>query len=575
LTPFINRAGQPDEPVSRWLRRQAPAWLMPCSIVLALSEAGIIIAQAALLALIFHAAVIEGLGVADLTSMLGWLLAIFLLRAGLRALRGVLSARASGAVRLDLRPRLFERVAAAGPLLSGKLGTGRLVTSLVDQVETLDGYYARFVPQLAAAVIIPALIAVAVATQNWLAGLLLALTAPLIPLFMALVGMGAEQLSRQHQQALGRLSGLFHDRLRGLDTIRRFGAEAHEAERLAGFSNEFRRRTMAVLRLAFLSSAVLEFFTAIAIASLAIYIGLGLLDYIQFGPAGDLTLGIGLFILLLAPEFFSPLRQLAQHWHDRANALAAGSEIRDLLTTPAARPEPTEEALELPRQNCPVQVNKLRFGYTGRNEILHGINLSIKAGERVLITGASGSGKSTLISLLAGFLAPESGTILFDRTRVDELTMAQLAKCRAWLGQSPVLFPGSIADNIALGQPGANAESIQRAAQLAAVVEFTDRLPHGLQTAVGQDGFGVSGGQVQRIALARALLNPRPILLLDEPTASLDPYSEHTVWKTVSAAASALSMTVICASHSRGATAFADRVFHLENGRLREQPHDG
>ncbi len=543
---------------------------MPWSFSLALVEAGLIIAQAALLAFVFHAVVIEGLAMAELVAVLAWLLSVFMLRAGLSALKGALSAHASAAVRLDLRPRLFERMAGAGPLLSGQLGTGRLATSLVDQVETLDGYYARFLPQLAAALVIPTLIATAVAYQNWLAGLLLALTAPLIPLFMVLVGMGAEQLSRRHQQSLGRLSGLFHDRLRGLDTIRRFGAQSHEADRLAGLSDEFRRRSMAVLRLAFLSSAILEFFAAVAIASLAIYIGLGLLDYIRFGPATDLTLATGLFILLLAPEFFSPLRQLAQHWHDRANALAAAAEIRELLATPAARPEPLAAALHLPRQTCSVRVNDLRFAYPGRKPALRGINLTIKAGEHVLITGASGSGKSTLINLLAGFLAPENGSIVFDRTRIDELTTAQLAECRAWLGQSPVLFPGSIADNIALGQPGANSESIRRAARLAAVDEFTDHLPHDLQTTVGQDGFGLSGGQAQRIALARALLIPRPILLLDEPTASLDADSEHKVWTAISAAASARSMTVVCASHSRQAPAFADRVLHLDSGRLQE-----
>jgi len=301
-----------------------------------------------LLAWVIAAAVIDARDLAALWLPLLGLLAVFTARALLGGLRGTLTARASGEVRQQLRSELFARMLDAGPLLKGRLGTGSLTTVLVEQVESLDPHYSRFLPQMATVTVVPAAILVAVFWANWLAGALLLITAPLIPAFMILIGMGAQQVVRDQQQALGRLSGLFFDRLRGLDTLRRFGAEQRESRRIATFAEDFRARTMRVLRVAFLSSAVLEFFSAIAIATLAIYIGLGLLGFIELGPAESLTLFSGLFILLLAPEFYNPLRTLAQHWHDRAGALAAAEGIREVLAAPPARPEPARPAAEIP-----------------------------------------------------------------------------------------------------------------------------------------------------------------------------------------------------------------------------------
>jgi len=292
-----------------------------------------------LLAWVIAAAVVDGRELAALHLPLLGLLAVFALRALVGGVRGVLTSRASGEVRQQLRGELFARMLDAGPLLKGRLGTGSLATVLIEQVESLDPHYARFMPQMATVTVVPVAILVAVFWANWLAGALLLLSAPLIPGFMILIGMGAQQVVRGQQQALGRLSGLFFDRLRGLDTIRRFGAEQRESARIAAFAEDFRSRTMRVLRVAFLSSAVLEYFSAIAIATLAIYIGMGLLGFITLGPAETLTLFSGLFILLLAPEFYNPLRTLAQHWHDRAGALAAAEGIREVLAAPVARPE--------------------------------------------------------------------------------------------------------------------------------------------------------------------------------------------------------------------------------------------
>ena len=525
--------------------------------------------QAALLAWVISAAVIDAQDLAALRLPLLGLLAVFAARALVGGLRGILTARASGEVRQQLRGELFARMLDAGPLLKGRLGTGSLTTVLVEQVESLDPHYARFLPQMATVTVVPLTILVAVSWANWLAGALLLLTAPLIPAFMILIGMGAQQVAREQQQALGRLSGLFFDRLRGLDTIRRFGAEQRESARIAAFAEDFRARTMRVLRVAFLSSAVLEYFSATAIATLAIYIGMGLLGFVELGPAETLTLFSGLFILLLAPEFYNPLRTLAQHWHDRAGALAAAEGIREVLAAPLARPEPAEAAKAIPTAACPVRMRGVRVSLPGRGTLFAGLDLDVAAGEKLVLTGASGCGKSTLLSLAGGFLQPADGEILLGGVPLAALTRTQLSQVRAFLGQQPFLYAASIRDNILLGHP-ADEAPLQRAVTLAGLDRFIATLPAGLDTRLGQDGLGVSGGQARRISLARVLLAPRPLLLLDEPTASLDADTERQFWADLDRALAAQPMTVICASHSALALRWADRALLLADGQLRE-----
>ena len=522
-----------------------------------------------MLAWLIAAAVVDARELAALQLPLLGLLAVFALRALVGGVRGVITARASGEVRQQLRSELFVRMLDAGPLLKGRLGTGSLTTVLIEQVESLDPHYARFMPQMATVTVVPVAILVAVFWANWLAGALLLLSAPLIPAFMILIGMGAQQVVRGQQQALGRLSGLFFDRLRGLDTLRRFGAEQRESARIAAFAEDFRARTMRVLRVAFLSSAVLEYFSAIAIATLAIYIGMGLLGFITLGPAETLTLFSGLFILLLAPEFYNPLRTLAQHWHDRAGALAAAEGIREVLAAPVARPEPARPADTIPTDACPVYIRSVGIALPGRPVLFKGLDLDVPAGQKLVIAGASGCGKSTLLSLAGGFIQPDGGEILLGEVPLAALTRAQLSRVRAYLGQQPFLYAASIRDNILLGH-AADDTALQRAVAVAGLERFLATLPAGLETRLGQDGLGVSGGQARRIALARVLLAPRPLLLLDEPTASLDADTERQFWSDLDRVLAAGPMTVICASHSALALRWADRALRLADGELQE-----
>lgn len=565
--------GQPirrDTRALKWLRRQAPAWLGAGSAGLALSEAVIIIVQAGLIAVIAHRIFILGQPVAAVDTLLGLLLGVFMLRALADGLRGILAAGASARVRLELRDRLVRRLSHAPPDPSRE--TGRLAAACIEQIDALDGYYARYLPQLVAAGLIPAVILAAVFSLDWIAGLALLLTGPLIPVFMALIGFGAERLSREHHAAMARLGGWFLDRLRGAETLRLFRAEGDEIRRVGDMTDRLRQRAMAVLRVAFLSSAVLEFLSAVAIATLAIYIGLGLMGMLEFGPAPRLTLFNGLFILLLAPEYFQPIRALSQGWHDRADARGALAELQPLLDLPPARMPPARPA-DLPAaEGMAVALRDIGFAHANRRALFDNLNLDITVGERIVLTGPSGGGKSTLLQLLAGSLAPQSGRIHFNGVDLALISDDNLAARVAWLDQRPVLFAGSIVDNLRAAWPQADATTVTRAAERAGVNEFARCLPAGLDTRVGEDGFGLSGGQIQRIALARALIRPKPLLLLDEPTASLDAAGETRILEALEAWLVERRATVICASHRPALLPWADRILEIRNGQLTQIP---
>lgn len=555
---------------NKWLTAREPRGFRPALIALTGLQAALVVAQAWLLAVLIDSALLAERTPAELAPQLAALLAVFLGRAFVDSARSWLAADVAAAVRARLRPRLFAHIADAGPAFAAQTGAGALSTTLIEQVDLLEKWYGQFLPQRIAAVVIIPILLLAVVWQDWLAGLFLALAAPLIPLFMALVGWGAEQASRDQQRELVRLGGVFLDRLRGLDTIRRFGSEEHELGRLEELIEGFRQRTLAVLKLAFLSTAALEFFSSVAIAVVAIYVGLGLLGYIQFGPAPALTLKSGLFVLLLAPEYFLPLRQLSQAWHDRADSLAAAGAIRTILETPPARREPENPDPIEPGRACRVEGRGLSLSRPGRGTIIDNVDLSIEAGQRVLIRGPSGSGKSTLLDLIGGFLAPDSGHLRIDGVELERIDSDTLATLRGWMGQQGGLFEGTLADNIRLSKPEADGNELAAAVAAAGLDDWVAGLPQGLDTTIRASGEGLSGGQARRLLLARALLRPRPLLLLDEPTASLDADTATTLWATLGDLSQDRGPTVICASHDPAAAEWADRTLELDGGRLRE-----
>ncbi len=560
--------GNAPDGLTDWLARHQPGWLKPALVALAVVEAGLIVGQAWLIASSAHALFVEQTALGSLMPGLWLLLALLLARAALGGCRQMLSARASIAVRRSLRADLLASIESTGPVGMGP--PGELVPAFDEQVEALDGFYSRFVPQRTASTVLPPLLLVFVFFTDWIAGLLLLLAAPLIPLFMALIGMGAEQVARAQFQSMARLGGWFLDRIQGAATLRLFRAEEAARVEVAGRTDELRRETMRVLRLAFLSSATLEFFSSVAIATVAIYIGLGLIGSIEFGPAPSLTLGTGLFVLLLAPEFFQPLRALSQGWHDRADARAAVTEARAIIDRPPARPLAEAEFEPTPPAASRVSLHAVGFGYADRHRLFSGLELEIPAGQRVGLVGASGCGKSTLISLLAGFLHADEGCIELDGRPLARFAPGALRAHVAWLGQRPQLLVGSIAENISIGAPQAGRAEVERIAEQARVTPFAERLPQGLDTPVGEGGYGLSGGQVQRIALARALIAPKPLILLDEPTASLDPEAEAEVLAALDRLLQARHSTVVCATHRPATVAWADRRIAMDRGRIVE-----
>lgn len=329
---------------------------------------------------------------------------------------------------------------------------------------------------------------------------------------------------------------------------------------------------MHVLRLAFLSSAVLEFFSAVAIAMVAIYVGMGLIGFVQFGPADDLTLASGLFVLLLAPDFFAPLRALSQGWHDRAGARAAGAAIRRELDRPRNRPLAEAGFAPEPPPASSLELVDVSFAHPGRGPLFEALNLRIPAGQRVVLVGPSGGGKSSLVALMAGFVQPDTGLIRIDGQPLARFSNGARAAHVGWLSQRPTLFAGSVAENIALGLDDCPAGKVEAAARMAGVTEFTDRLPQGLAARIGEGGYGLSGGQAQRVALARMLLDPRPLILLDEPTAGLDESAEAAFLDALDRMLAARAATVVYATHRQAMVAWADRVLEVRDGRVIERP---
>jgi ATP-binding cassette, subfamily C, bacterial CydD len=540
------------KPHRRWLYR---AWLAGLGAGLAT------IALAAAIAWAVHQALFGPEG-ASPWPWLGLALAAVLARHGLQALRDWAGQQLAFHVRRDLRERLVATAAGIGPLhLAHRGHSGAWANRYQEQVEALGGYYARYLPALGLALAVPLALLAAAFTQDWVAGLLLLLSAPLIPVFMALIGMGSQQVHEAQQEEQNRLAGHFLDRIRVLDLLRRSLALDAARDEVAQAADGYRRLSMRVLRVAFLSSAVMEFFSAVAIGLVAIYVGFALLGFLEFGPAGQMTLFSGLFVLLLAPEYFQPLRQFAQSYHDRAGAVAAAGALAPLLQDPPAPPQAPAPLPPGPAQPL-LRLDRVSLRYDpGGPPALDDLTLSVAPGERIAVVGPSGSGKSTLLALCAGFVSPSTGS----------LALAGPARHLAWMGQRAHLFHGSLRDNLLLGAaPDTRDDDLLTALAAAGLRVDDPTLPRGLDTPIGEGNRGLSGGQAQRVALARALLSGSRLWLLDEPTSALDPATEADLLGRILLHALERGTTVLLATHHEAVYRRLDRVIRLDQGQLRE-----
>jgi ATP-binding cassette subfamily C protein CydD len=511
---------------------------------------------------------------AALPSVLPWLL-VFGAASVLRCACAYLAQRwpAEGALRIQQRLRrtildaLFVSQGTGMLLASSDTQAAQTAHTLLEQVDKLEPYYTRYMPRLVGTVLCPLLLLLVIFPTDWVSGIILLLTTPVIPFYMALIGKGAESVSRRQMAITRGLSATLLDYLQGMQTIKALGATARAEQTIAGASHELSKRTMAVQRVAFLSSAVLEFFSTFAIAILALYIGLSLLNYIHFGtsPTG-MSLQTGLFILLLAPSYFQPLRAFAAAYHDRVDALAAAAHIIALLQAAPQPPDTAQSQQTVQEVMQHMELCHVTLRYPGRTSpALSDITLRIDQGEKVALVGPSGAGKSSLLSILAGFIGASEGEVFLNGRSLVKTAPMHVA----WIGQRPYLFPGTLAENIALGRPQASRQEIEAAASEARVMDFAATLPSGLDTVIGERGLGISGGEAQRVALARAFLAKAPFLVLDEPTAHLDADTEAALVETI--AALARGKTLVLATHSPSLLALVERVLFLDEGRLLRQ----
>ncbi|MDY0308649.1 MAG: thiol reductant ABC exporter subunit CydD [Castellaniella sp.] len=576
--PAIVQAATPAQ--TRWLKGLARLARIP--LVLAatapLLAGGLLVLQSWLLSGVLEAGFVHGIDRTALMQPLAWIVTLILMRAALSWAGERAGTLAAERIKHTVRQTLMRTLLAAGPTWTRRQASGELAGTVVEQTEALDGHFSRYLPSMAAAAILPIAFSLVILPVDLIAGLLLLATAPLIPLFMALVGWGAEAASRRHLHTFARLSGLFADRLRGLATLKLHGRAQAEATAVAQASDTLRARTLAVLRIAFLSSAVLEFFAALGVAGVAVYIGLSYLGYLDLRPQ-PLTLQAGFFCLLMAPEVYAPLRQFAAHYHDRAAARAAVAQIEDtfgcLPATDPATPQPTDSVQdtqahawspERQATGLAVQAGPLRLSLPERpHPILNGLTLSARAGEHIALLGDSGAGKTSLLEVLARIQTAD-GPLSLDGRPLSEWPEAVLREQLILIGQRPYLLQGSIADNIRLGCANASPEAVALAAQRACVSDFAQHMPHGLDSQIDPRGQGLSGGQAQRVALARLYLRAPRLILLDEPTAHLDAATRDAVLDGL--LDFARGRTLLLATHSAEVASRFPRRIQLAGGRI-------
>ncbi|GAA0517743.1 thiol reductant ABC exporter subunit CydD [Streptomyces mordarskii] len=554
------------KPIDPRLLRYARAtrFFLVASVALGLAGAGLVIAQAMLIAEIVVGAFQRGEDLEALTLPLGLLALVAVGRATVSWLTELAAHRAGAAVKSELRLRLVERAVRLGPSWLDSQRTGELTTLATRGIDALDDYFARYLPQLGLAVVVPVAVLARIVTADWISALIIVATLPLIPLFMMLIGWATQSRMNRQWRLLSRLSGHFLDVVAGLPTLKVFGRAKAQAASIRAITADYRRATLKTLRLAFLSSLALELLSTVSVALVAVDIGMRLVH-------GEMDLYTGLVVLVLAPEAYLPLRQVGAQYHAAAEGLAAADEVFAVLErepsntggspAPDARAVPDARAALDPR-NAALTLDGLVVRHPGRSEpSLARTSLEIRPGETVAVVGPSGAGKSTLLNAVLGFATPDEGRVLIGGRDLAALDPESWRRQIAWVPQRPYLFAGTIAENVRLARPDADDAAVRAALRDADALRFVSALPDGIEARLGEMGAGLSAGQRQRIALARAFLADRPVLLLDEPTANLDGETEASVVEAVRRLAE--GRTVLLVVHRPALLPLADRVLRL------------
>ena len=550
--------------LQKWLREQQKTvkkYLL-LNVFFGAISALFMMGQMALIALMLHKIIIEHQTASQFIAEIGLLFGSFTARAVLIWLREQMGFKAGKTLRLHLRQQIIQKLLAVGPMSLQQKPTGSWANLMLEQVENLHNFYARYLPQQFLSLIVPILILCVVFPINWAAGLILFSTLPLLPIFMALAGIKAVEANQRNIGVLSRMSGQFLDKLRGLETIRLFGQAEKQTEQIYQSTEEFRLSTMDVLKMAFLSSAVLEFFTAISIAVMAVYFGFTFLGELDFGGYGvAVGLFTGFFCLMLAPEFYQPLRELGVFYHDKAAAIAAADNIEaflneEVLSHQVSQKDFQNQPLVIQAKDCVV------LSVQGKC-LTQPLNFEICEKQHIALVGQSGAGKSSLMNMLLGFL-PYEGSVTINGVELRELNLSQWRAKLAWVGQNPQLIRGSLKENILLGNREVSEQSLEQALSRSKADEFVYRL--GLEHQVQDSNAGISGGQAQRIAIARALLRDYELLMLDEPTASLDLQSEQQVLEALQHLSQ--QNTTLMITHRVEDLANCDEIWVMKKGEI-------
>jgi thiol reductant ABC exporter CydD subunit len=549
--PKHPRRGPIDPRLLRYTR--STRRFLTFSVVLGFVTAVLVTAQAWYLSSAVTGAFIHHEGLGAVRGALALLFVVVAARATVVWWTERAANRASASAKSDLRSALVEHVARLGEAGRPVDGSGSVALLATKGVDALDAYFARYRPQVFLAVIVPLTVMVVVAGKDWVSAVIIILTVPLIPVFMALVGASTREHTERQFATLQHLGGHFLDVVSGLPTLKVFGRAKAQAVAIKEVTDRYRETTMATLRISFLSSLILELLATISVALVAVSVGLRLLNsHLDFRTA--------LFVLVLAPEAYLPLRQLGTHFHASADGIQAAEGVFEVLEEPLP-PRGTQDRSPS-TETATIEVDDLEVTYPERSvPAVSGVTLSVAPGEVLAIVGPSGSGKSTLLGALLGLVPVTGGSIRVGDDDLAELDPDAWRSTLAWVPQRPHLFAASIADNLRLGRPGATDEQLWQAVVDANLTDVLRRLPDGMATRLGDRGVGLSQGERQRVALARAFVRDAPLLLLDEPTANLDGRTEEAVVESVRRLM--VGRTVVLVTHRPALLEVADRIVSL------------
>ncbi len=531
------------------------------SIISGILAAGMLIAQAYYLSQVIDSAFIQRSGVERLLLPLGLFALFSTLRMAFNWYSHTEANRGTLIIRKKVFTRLTSTVGALGPIYAKSVQSGRLSTTLLKGVEALDAYYSQYIPQIFFSLFTPLLIAGTILPRDPISGGILLGTAPLIPLFMILIGKSASAMTEKQWKTMSRMSGFFLDVLQGLPTLKLFAQSKRQHDAIEESGETFRHATMRVLKVAFLSSLTLELVGTIGTAIIAVGIGLRLM-------AGQLTFQHALFVLILTPDFYLPLRQLGTKFHAGMEGVSASKEIFTILdqSLPASVRKPAFAVQESAGKR-PILFSDVSYTYPGGSKpVLEGINATIPAGKTTAIIGPSGAGKSTLINLLLRFQEPGAGGITIDSNPIHDIPLEAWHKQISWVPQHPYLFNATLRENILLAKPHASAEEMELALKKTGLTAFVSTLPDGLETMIGEEGARLSGGEAQRVALARAFLKNAPLLVLDEPTSHTDPELEAALRSSIQELMRGRTTVII--AHRLETIRSAEQIIVVSHGKI-------